>query len=228
MEKVTRYRAAIFDFGDTLFHSPSGVEALVEAGVDRPLAERLWEGLWAASKSGEALARGRDLSADRHREGWLDLLAAVEPHAPGLAERLYDGVIRTDAWLPYPDAADVLAALHGRGVRIGVLSNIPDGLEPLFRRHGLAPFVDTYVESFRHGRVKPDPELFLIACRELGVEPADALMVGDSHLADGASVLVGVAALLLPPAPPGSARGLGRVLDLCLHGDTRPATPPHR
>ena len=222
------YLAAIFDFGDTLFHSPSGVEALVEAGLDRALAERLWDGVWTASKTAEALARGRDLSADRHRAAWLDLLAAVEPHAPGMAERLYDTVIHTERWLPYPDATPVLAALHGRGVRVGVLSNIPSGLRPLFEQHGMAPFVDAYVESFRHGRVKPDPELFLIACRELGVEPGEALMVGDSHLADGASVLVGVAALLLPPVPPGSQRGLGRVLDLCANGGDGPAAAPPR
>jgi FMN phosphatase YigB (HAD superfamily) len=211
---MSDFRAAIFDFGDTLFHSPSGVDELVEAGVEPALAERLWKDVWDASKTAEALARGRDLDEIRHRESWLELLSLVEPHAPGLALRLYERVLRTDRWLPYPDAAGVLAILHGRGVRVGVLSNIPASLGPLFERHGLAPSVDVYVESFRQGRVKPDPELFRIACRELCVAPADALMVGDSHLADGAAVLVGITTLLLPPAPPGTVRGLSRVLDL--------------
>ncbi len=220
---MTPFVAAIFDFGDTLFHSPSGVEVLVEAGVEPALAERLWADLWAASKSPEALAKGRDLTEELHRAGWLELLALVEPHAPGLAPELYERVIHADGWLPYPDAAGVLAALHGSGVRVGVLSNIPSALCPLFERHGLARYVDTFVESFRHGRVKPDPELFRIACRELGVEPAEALMVGDSHLADGAAVLAGVAVLVLPPVPPGAVRGLDRALDLCL-----PRAAPHR
>ena len=209
------FSAAIFDFGDTLFHSPSGADALVEAGVEPALAERLWDDVWAASKTAEELARGRDLSEDRHRRSWIDLLSRLEPHAPGAATHLYERVIHTDGWLPYPDAAEVLATLHGRGVRVGVLSNIPSALRPLFERHGLAPFVDACVESYRHGRVKPDPELFRIACRELRVQPADALMVGDSHIADGAAVQAGVTALLLPPVPPGAARGLARVLDLC-------------
>ncbi|HXM53869.1 MAG TPA: HAD family hydrolase [Candidatus Dormibacteraeota bacterium] len=212
---MKRFAAAVFDFGDTLFHSPSGVDELVAAGVDRARAERLWADVWTASKSAEALARGRDLDEDRHRAGWLDLLALVEPDAPGLAPLLYERVIHTDGWLPYPDAVGVLSALHGRGVLVGVLSNVPSGLRPLFERHGLASFVDAYVESFHYGRVKPDPELFRIVCRELCVAPADALMVGDSHLADGAAVLAGVAALLLPPVTPGAERGLARVLDLC-------------
>jgi putative hydrolase of the HAD superfamily len=212
---MTPFPAAVFDFGDTLFHCPSGVDVLVESGVERALAERLWEGLWSASKSADELAVGRDLSEARHREAWVRLLGVVEPHAPGLAPVLYERVIQADGWRPYPDAVEVLAALHGRGVRVGVLSNIPSPLAPIFDRHGLGPFVSVYVESFRHGRVKPDPELFRIACDELGVAPSKALMVGDSHLADGAAALTGMTALVLPAVEPGAERGLDRVLALC-------------
>jgi putative hydrolase of the HAD superfamily len=210
-----RFSAVVFDFGDTLFHSPSGADALVEAGVDRARAERLWDEVWAASKTAEELARGRDLSAENHRSAWLGLFARLEPHAPGVAQRLYDRVIHTDSWRPYPDATGVLHALHERGVRTGVLSNIATGLRPLFERHALGRYVEVYVESFRHGREKPDPELFRTVCRELCVPPAETLMVGDSHLADGAAVLIGMTVLLLPPVAPRTTRGLARVLDLC-------------
>jgi FMN phosphatase YigB (HAD superfamily) len=212
---VTALSAAILDFGDTLFHSPDAVSVLVEAGVEPGLAERLWEELWLESKSPEELAVGRDLSEAVHREAWLRLLARFEPHAADLPVALYDRVIHADGWVPYPDTAEVLAALHAGGVRVGVLSNVPTPLRPLFERHGLGPFVSSYVESFRHARVKPDPELFRIACRELCVAPDEALMVGDSHLADGAAVLAGLTALVLPAVPRGAIRGLDRVLDLC-------------
>jgi HAD superfamily hydrolase (TIGR01509 family) len=210
-----RFSAAVFDFGDTLFHSPSGAAALVEAGVEPVEAERLWDEVWSASKTAEELAKGRDISAQLHRGSWLDLLGRLEPYAPGIAEHLYDSVIAPDGWLPYPDAVGVLSELRGRGVRVGVLSNIPSALRPLFERHGLAPYVDAYVESFRYGRQKPDPELFDAVCQELDVVPAEAVMVGDSHIADGAAVLTGMTALLLPPVPPGTPRGLARVLALC-------------
>jgi putative hydrolase of the HAD superfamily len=208
------FAAAVFDFGDTLFHPPSGGDALVEAGVDPALAERLWDEVWAASKTAEELAKGRDRSAELHREAWLGLLRRLEPYAPGIAPHLYDRVIDAAGWRPYPDAPGVLRALHDRGVRIGVLSNIPSGLRPVFERHALAPYVDAYVESFRHGREKPDPELFRAACGELRVPAAEALMVGDNHLSDGAAALTGMTALLLPAVPPGAPRGLARVLDL--------------
>jgi HAD superfamily hydrolase (TIGR01509 family) len=218
---VQPFSAAIFDFGDTLFHSPSGADVLVDAGLERARAERVWDGIWTASKSADALAKGRDLSEEHHRAGWLELLALAEPDVPGIAPVLYERVIATDRWLPYPDARGVLAALHERGVRIGVLSNIPGTLRPVFERHGLAPFVRVYVESHAHGRVKPDPELFRIACAELDVPAADAVMIGDSHLADGAAVLAGVTAVLLPPALPGTPRGLARLLGLFGGPETR-------
>jgi putative hydrolase of the HAD superfamily len=209
------FAAVVFDFGDTLFHSPSGVEALVEAGVDPARAGGLWEEVWAASKAAGELGRGRDLSAERHREAWLRIFARLEPYAPGIAGRLYDRVIDADRWLPYPDAAGVLRALRERGVLVGVLSNIPSALAPLFERHELARYVDAFVESFRHGREKPDLALFRTICHELRVVPSDALMVGDSHLSDGAAVLTGMTALVLPAVPPRTPRGLARVLDLC-------------
>jgi HAD superfamily hydrolase (TIGR01509 family) len=212
---VSRFRAVVFDVGDTLFHAPSGVEVMAAAGVDRALAQRLWDDVWTASKTAEELAKGRDLSPARHRACWLGLLERVEPHAPGLAPALYDCIWWSERWLPYPDAAGVLAALREGGVRVGALSNIPAALRPVFAHHGLARFVDAYVESFRYAREKPDPELFRIACRELCADPAEALMVGDSHLADGAAVLAGMTALLLPPRAPGAARGLDAVLALC-------------
>jgi len=217
-QAVDLFSTVIFDFGDTLFHSPSGVDVLVEAGVDRARAEALWEDVWAASKTAEELAKGRDVSAARHRQAWLDLFRPAEALAPGIATVLYERVMAHDEWLPYPDSAGVLADLHGRGVRIGVLSNIPSSLRPVFERHGLDRYVAAYTESYRAGRAKPDPELFLAACADLGVEPAAALMVGDSHVADGAAVLAGLTCLLLPPVPPGSARGLDRVIGLCCGG----------
>ena len=212
---VTRFSAVIFDFGDTLFYSPSGPDVLVGAGLDRSRAERLWDEIWEVSKSAEEVARDRDLSLERHRRAWLAIFERAERYVPGAARLLYERVMNHDLWLPHPDAAPVLRGLHDRGVRIGVLSNIPSSLETVFELHGLAGYVDVYTESYRHGATKPHPELFRIACRDLGVEPRRALMVGDNHITDGAAVAVGMTALILPPVPRGAERGLEHVLRLC-------------
>ena len=212
---MTKFSAAIFDFGDTLFYSPSGADVLLEAGLERATADRLWDEIWQASKTAEELAKGRDLGEKRHREAWLNLFERAESYVPGAARLLYERVMNHDKWLPYPDAASVLAELHDRCVRVGVLSNIPSSLQRVFELHGLAQHVDAYTESYRYGLMKPDPELFRIACRDLEVAPARALMVGDSHVADGAAVVTGITTLILPSVFPGEERGLEHVLRLC-------------
>ncbi|MDQ6773596.1 MAG: HAD family hydrolase [Candidatus Dormibacteraeota bacterium] len=209
------YRAVLFDFGDTLFASPDGVPLLVEAGFDADRAAALWSRFWAEAKSPASLLQGRDLSLEQHRRGWLQIMAPVEADHPGLAARLYDHAIAQESWLPYPDARPVLAALHAGGIRIGVVSNIPAALAPLFAEHGLGEVVDVYAESYAVGVVKPDLELFRSACERLRVSPAEALMVGDNPEADGAGVHIGLTALILPGVARGTERGLKAVLPLC-------------
>ncbi|MGX1669244.1 HAD hydrolase-like protein [Streptomyces sp. NPDC055400] len=57
--------------------------------------------------------------------------------------------------------------------------------------------------------------LFQLACDELGVSPAEALMVGDHPAKDGGAVAAGLRAYVLPSgAAPGARRGLDAVLRL--------------
>ncbi|MGH4031883.1 HAD family hydrolase [Actinomycetota bacterium Odt1-20B] len=146
--------------------------------VPAPLAE-----LWAQ----------RDRSAEQHRAAFTGLSRQVALPDPALHDALYARHMTPAAWRPYPDTGEVLAALHDRGVRTAVVSNIGWDLRPVFRAHGLDPYVDAYVLSYEHGIQKPDPRLFALACEALGVAPADALMVGDDRRADGGAAALGCA-----------------------------------
>jgi HAD superfamily hydrolase (TIGR01493 family) len=209
---VKPFPGVLFDFGDTLFHSPSGAEVLVEAGADPAQAERVWAEIWAESKTPQALARGRDRTPELHATEWRRLFARAEPLVPGIAAVLYDRVMLPTNWTPYPDAGRVLRDLHARGVAVGVISNIASPLRPVFAKHRLADFVTSYTHSYEHALEKPEPELFRRAAASLGLEPGRVLVVGDSHLADGGAVLAGMTVLLLPPVPDGAERGLEAVL----------------
>lgn len=207
-------RAVVVDFGDTLFTHPDGTGLLTARGWTPEEAEAAIENAWRESKTASALDLHRDRDPEAHRSGWLQLLQPVEDRSPGMARVLYEKTILTTDWVPYPDTGPVLLELRRRGVPVQVLSNIAEPLAPLFERHGLAGAVNGYTLSYEQGREKPDPELFRIACRALGTEPAETLMVGDSHLADGAAALIGMPVLVLPMVPRGSVRGLARALDL--------------
>ena len=208
------FRAVLFDFGNTLFQAPDAAALLVEEGVEQALAEQLWQGIWDRALSPEELAKGRDLSEEAHRRLWTELFAVAEPHAPGISPRLYDAVMRVDSWTPYPDARPVLAELHRRRLAVGVVSNTAMPLRPVFAAYGLEGHVSAFVESYTLGIEKPDLAIFEAACAALGCRPADTVLVGDSHIADGGGVLGGLTVLLLPQVPRGAERGLDAVLGL--------------
>jgi putative hydrolase of the HAD superfamily len=211
-----RFAAVLFDFGDTLFHSPSGADVIAEAGIDEETAARMWEEIWAASKTAEELSKKRDSTPEAHRAAWSSLFARADAVAEGLSQLLYDRVMDPINWVPYPDTGSVLRALDDAGVKVGVVSNITTHLGPVFSKYELDAYVDSYVHSFEHAVEKPAPALFAAACQALRAPTNATLMVGDSHLADGGAVLAGMTTLLLPAVEPGRPRGLEVVLDLVL------------
>ena len=109
----------------------------------------------------------------------------------------------------------MLRGLRERGLRVGVVSNIGWDLRPVFRAHGLDPYVDTYTLSYEHGVQKPDPRLFATACEALGADPREALMVGDDRRADGGAAALGCGVHFVAHLPVAQRPdGLRPVLDL--------------
>ncbi|MFI6206163.1 HAD family hydrolase [Streptomyces sp. NPDC051041] len=225
--------AVLFDFSGTLFRVESAESwlraALAGTGttLDEPELVRTARALEAAGAlpGGAAPARipdhlaavweDRDRSRELHRAAYTGLSRQVPLPSPRLHDALYDRHMTPAAWTPYPDAAEVLRTLRGRGVAVGIVSNIGWDLRPVFREHGLDRYVDTYVLSYEHGVQKPDPRLFATACAALGAEPRDTLMVGDSRRADGGAAALGCGVHFVDHLPVAERPdGLRPVLDL--------------
>lgn len=161
-----------------------------------------------------AAQHGRNVSAEAHRHAFTTWYASVPDLAP-VAVALYEQLRTPEHWLPYADTLETLAALDGAGVRVGVVSDVGWDLRPTFAHHGLDGYVGAWVHSYEYGTEKPDPLLFRHACAELGVSPAEALMVGDVQAKDGGAAAAGLRAYVLPAGQvPGSVRGLDAVLRL--------------
>ncbi|MEV0259296.1 HAD family hydrolase [Streptomyces sp. NPDC050732] len=152
----------------------------------------------------------RDRSAELHRATYTGLARQVPLPDPRLYDALYERHMTPPAWQPYADAPEVLTGLRERGVGVAVVSNIGWDPRPVFRAHGLDPYVDAYVLSYEHEIQKPDPRLFASACDALGVDPRDALMVGDDRGADGGAAALGCAVHFVDHLPvdrrPGALR----------------------
>lgn len=225
--------AVLFDFSGTLFRVESTESwlrgALAEVPMDLGEAE-LVEAARALETVG-ALPGGvdpswlpedvasvwgvRDKSAELHRAAYTGLSRQVQLPDDRLHDILYDRHMAPEAWKPYPDAAEVLRMLRERGIGVGVVSNIGWDLRPVFREHGLDPYVDTYVLSYEHGIQKPDPRLFAAACAELDADPQDVVMVGDNRRADGGAAALGCAVHFVDHLPVAQRPdGLRPVLDL--------------
>ena len=113
-------------------------------------------------------------------------------------------------WMPYSDTVPVVEELARRGVPMGVVSDTGFDIRPIFETHRVP--IRTFVLSYEHGALKPAPELFQLACRDLGVDPGETLMVGDNPITDAGAILSGLPTYLLPPAGDRPERGLDAVL----------------
>ncbi len=213
-------KAVLLDWGHTLFDTSGSVDFIVEwacahgSTVETDDVRLMWDAARRRSRSTEEMSKGRDLSADLHRQCWTDLWAELDARVPGVAAALYEFETSALGWTPYVDTAEVLTALAERRIPVVVVSDVPFDLRPILASYGLEHLIHAHVLSGEHHTVKSELRLFTIALEAVGVDPAEALMVGDNHLNDGAAVEVGIRTLLLPPVAHGEPRGLWAIIDL--------------
>ena len=212
--------AVLFDWGHTLFDTPGSAEFVVsfaaDAGTSLTHAEAhlLWNDARMRSRRADEIAKGRDKSAALHRGCWMALWADLERRCPGISEPLYEFETSAAGWAPYVDVEGVLQALADRDVPVVIVSDVAFDLRPILAHYDLDRLIHSYVLSGEHGTIKPELRLFDIALDAAGVAAAQALMVGDNHLNDGAAIDAGVRTLLLAPVGHGVPRGLQIVVDL--------------
>ncbi len=135
----------------------------------------------------------RDIGARAQVKLLLEILgidindSRIEPLMDRLVEA-YSLPILSDLPVPLDGAPDVLASLAGRGLRLGLICNT--GRTPgkvlriILERQGLAKYLSVQTFSDEVELRKPRPEIFMHTLNALGVQPSDALHVGDMLAAD--------------------------------------------
>ncbi|MCD8330166.1 MAG: HAD family hydrolase [Lachnospiraceae bacterium] len=77
---------------------------------------------------------------------------------------------------------EVIRTLRERGYRLGIISNLigENEIYDWLREDGLEEYFDAVIlSSICHIR-KPDPEMYLMGCRELGLAPSQCVSVADN------------------------------------------------
>ncbi|KAJ8760147.1 hypothetical protein K2173_011003 [Erythroxylum novogranatense] len=100
-------------------------------------------------------------------------------------EELYDYYTTEKAWhLCDPEAEKVFKALRKAGVKLAVVSNFDTRLRPVLRALNCDHWFDAVAVSAEVAAEKPNPTIFLKACELVGVNPEDAVHVGDDRRND--------------------------------------------
>lgn len=121
--------------------------------------------------------------------------AAAAPAA--LHDALFDRFADPILWHVYADVPAVLRRWHGAGLRLAVVSNFDQRLQPLLESLGLADLFAAVVVSSRAGAAKPSPLPFQIALESLDLPPSQVWHVGDSPEDGDGARAAGVRCLLV-------------------------------
>lgn len=166
--------AVIFDLGGVVLESPFQVIARYERE----------HGLPADAINRVVVAAGEQGAWARLERGELTVQTFCEPfeadcRAHGLtvdARRLMREI--GEAARPRPVMLEAIRRLRAKGFRVAALTNNwLDGGRPL--GDGLREHFDVFVESASVGLRKPDPRIYALVCRRLGVAPEQAVFLDD-------------------------------------------------
>ena len=81
--------------------------------------------------------------------------------------------------VPRPGAVETLRRLREDGYLVGLITVCSEDIEVLWPETDFAGLFDAEIFSSRIGLSKPDPRIYLACCDALGVEPHEAVFVGD-------------------------------------------------
>ena len=188
-----RPRALLLDAMGTLFGLRRSVgstyaavaasqgRCLDPAALDRAFARayRAAPPLAFANLQGAALEQAE-------RRWWSERIDAVlglvgeEPAAPELQRALFDAFSDPDLWQVYPEVPQALACWRQQGLRLAVVSNFDQRLEPLLEALDLRRWFDTVVISSQAGAAKPSALPFRLALEQLQIGAGEAWHIGDS------------------------------------------------
>jgi putative hydrolase of the HAD superfamily len=188
-------QAVLFDAVGTLIYAdPPVATAYANAGrllgADLREDEILARFRRAFDRQGSAdrMLHGQRTGPERERQRWREIVDEVFRDAvPRAADRetifaeLWQHFAKPESWRVYDDVERCWQSLVEREFIVAIASNFDDRLEEIARR--IAPLDQTarLFISARIGFRKPACEFFQAVDRELGIEPAALLSVGDDQ-----------------------------------------------
>lgn len=193
-------KGTIFDLGETLIHLTvtweqvrewrikAIYEAFTEHGITLEISDLKQEYMRLHEEESEYAAR--TLEEIEIRESFVKLFDRLglrpqqQPDMGDLVKRFF--ALEAESWALFPGIQEMLQQVRELGLKMGLLSNARNdwAVREIMRRLGLTRYFDVILTSASLGVRKPRPEPFLEMLKLLGIESAEAVMVGNSMEAD--------------------------------------------
>ena len=120
----------------------------------------------------------RALSGDKHINE--NLSEALIKEALSLFLSNYHQCVCVKSTL-YTGVKETLIALKAKGYRLAIITNKPEAfIQPILQNLGLAHLFELTIGGDTLAQLKPHPLPLLTACKQLGVDVAQCVMIGDS------------------------------------------------
>jgi beta-phosphoglucomutase len=113
--------------------------------------------------------------------GGLEFQEAEKIYMAEKKNRLYvDYISRLDESELLPGVKEYLTGLRSQGIGIA-LGSASKNAEFILNKLNITELFDVVVDGNKVSLAKPDPEVFLIACQELGLQPDDCVVFEDAE-----------------------------------------------
>ncbi|MFC9688695.1 HAD family hydrolase [Kribbella sp. NPDC056951] len=212
-------KVVLFDLDGTLVEQEGAaaravVEWAAQYGIKGPdVAER-----WAAvSERHYRRYQRRELTFDEQRRARVREFLGLHADDTEI-DAIFDGYLwRYEAgWRLFDDAIPAVRRARAAGLRVVIFSNGNTAhQQQKLDRFGLTAEIDRFISSEELPAGKPDPRAFRQALTLIGVEPDQALMVGDSLTNDiDGALAVGMGAVLLARSGQHADVGVRRIASL--------------
>lgn len=102
-----------------------------------------------------------------------------------------DYISGMDAAEILPGALEFIQALKDRGIKVALGSASKNAML-ILNNTGLTPYFDAIIDGTKTRQAKPDPEVFLLGARELGVPPEACIVFEDAEAGIEAATRAGM------------------------------------
>jgi len=201
-------RAVIFDLFGTLvdgFGSSSGAIHMQEMASALGIPDEQFAPLWAQTTAMRIM--GAFDTLEENIKYVCDAMNAdPRPEQIAAAVEIRMNYIRRTLQ-PKPDAIETLTRLKAYGYKTGLLSNCSIEIPLLWQETAFGNLIETAIFSSRARLKKPDPQIFHLACEQIGVAPDLCLYIADGEDHElAAAVKVGLHPVLILTPPETTSR----------------------